>query len=324
MPLPEELLEQPLRTRFAPTPSGDLHLGGVSVALVSWLFARATGGRFIVRVDDLDAVRAIPGSTDRILEDLRWLGLDWDEGPGPVESAELGSPYQSKRGDLYARSVDELRRVARIYPCDCSRAEIARVAAAPHPGEETVYPGTCRRRTEQKDAKRSSSLRIDLSGLAPLEVRDVLRGPFKQDILKQVGDFVLRRADGVYSYQLATAVDDAVMNVDLVVRGDDLLASTPRQVHLQRILGLRTPRYMHLPVILGPNNQRLAKRNGDTLTVSYFRGLGAAPREVLTLVAHGLRLVDSPAPVTHEELVQRVRRLRWEPPAKAYSLGPRR
>lgn len=324
MPLPDELLEQPLRTRFAPSPTGDLHLGSVSVALVSWLLARRTGGKFIVRVDDLDAVRNVAGATDRILDDLRWLGLEWDEGPGPVESAELGSPYQSKRSDLYTRSLDELRRVARVYPCDCSRAEIARVAAAPHPGEETVYPGICRRRTEQKDAKRSSSLRLDLSGVPGLEIRDVLRGPFKQDMPKQVGDFVLRRADGVYSYQLATAVDDATMNIDLVVRGDDLLASTPRQVHIQRLLGLPTPRYLHLPLILGPNGQRLAKRNGDTLTVRYFRGLGAAPREVLTLVAHGLKLTDSPAPVTLDAIVQRLKRTRWEPPLKPFALGPKR
>ncbi len=324
MPLPDELLEQPLRTRFAPSPTGDLHLGGLSVALVSWLLARTTGGKFIVRVDDLDVARALPGSTDRILEDLRWLGLDWDEGPGPVESSELGSPYQSKRGDLYTRSLEELRRVARIYPCDCSRAEIVRVAAAPHAGEETVYPGICRRRSEQKDAKRASSLRLDISSVPPLEVRDVLRGPFRQEMAKQVGDFVLRRADGVYSYQLATAVDDATMNVDLVVRGDDLLASTPRQIHLQRLLGLRTPRYLHLPVILGANGQRLAKRNGDTLTVRYFRGLGASSREVLALVAHGLKLIESPAAVSLDDLVQRMKRLRWDPPQKAFALGSRR
>jgi glutamyl-tRNA synthetase len=324
MPLPDELFEQPLRTRFAPTPSGDLHLGSVSVALVSWLLARVTGGKFVVRIDDLDAARAIPGATDGILDDLRWLGLDWDDGPGPVQTADVGNPFQSKRTDLYAQCLDELRRVARVYPCDCSRAEIARVAAAPHPGEETVYPGTCRRRAEQKDAKRASSLRLDLSGVPPLEVRDVLRGTVKQDLLKQVGDFVLRRADGLYSYQLATAVDDATMNIDLVVRGDDLLSSTPRQVHLQRLLGLRTPRYLHLPLVLGANKQRLAKRNGDTLTVRYFRGLGASSREVVALVAHGLRLTDSPAAITLEELVQRTRRLRWAPPTAPYSLGPKR
>ena len=141
---------------------------------------------------------------------------------------------------------------------------------------------------------------------------------------KQVGDFVLRRADGVFSYQLATAVDDATMNVDLVVRGDDLLASTPRQVHLQRLLGLRTPRYLHLPVILGANGQRLAKRNGDTLTVRYFRGLGTSSREVLALVAHGLKLIESPAAVSLDDLVQRMKRLRWDPPQKAFALGSRR
>jgi glutamyl-tRNA synthetase len=324
MPLPDELFEQPLRTRFAPTPSGDLHLGGATVALVSWLFARLNGGKFIVRVDDLDAPRALAGATESILDDLRWLGLDWDEGPGPVFSTELGSPYQSRRTELYTQCLEELRRVAHVYPCDCTRAEIARVAAAPHPGEETVYPGTCRRRTEVKDAKKLSSLRLDLTGVQPLEVRDVLRGPFKQDLVKQVGDFVLRRSDGVFSYQLATAVDDATMNVNLVVRGDDLLASTPRQVHVQRLLGLPTPRYLHLPLVLGTNGQRLAKRNGETLTIRYFRGLGASAREVLALMAHGLKLVDTPAPTRADELVMRLRRTRWEPPTKPYGLGPRR
>ena len=324
MSLPVELFEQPLRTRFAPTPSGDLHLGGVSVALISWLFARMTGGKFVVRIDDLDVTRAVPGCVDRILEDLRWLGLDWEEGPGPVESVELGSPFQSKRAELYARCLDELRRVGRIYPCDCSRAEIARAAVAPHPGEETVYPGTCRRRHEIRDAKRLSSLRLDLTGVAPVEVRDVLRGGVTQDIVKQFGDFVLRRADGVYSYQFATAIDDATMNINLVVRGDDLLASTPRQVHVQLLLGLPTPRYLHLPLALGANGQRLAKRNGDTLTVRHFRGLGVAPREVVSLVAFALKLTESPAAVSLDDLVQRLRRMRWVPPAKPYSLGAKR
>jgi glutamyl-tRNA synthetase len=267
------------RTRFAPSPTGDLHLGGALVALASWLLARATGGVFVVRVEDLDPPRVVPGSADAILDDLEWLGLTWDEGPRVGGTC---APYtQSERGPLYRAAVELLDARGLVYPCDCSRQEIARAASAPHLGEEVAYPGTCRERDPRRAFKRPPALRFR----APPDAfawDDLVRGrvAMSADV---AGDFVLVRGDGVFAYQLAVAVDDWAMGITDVVRGDDLLSSTPRQLALLGALGVPAntlPRYGHVPLVRAPDGSRLAKRTPRS-TVRELREGGALPEQVI-------------------------------------------
>jgi glutamyl-tRNA synthetase len=218
--------------RFAPSPTGDLHLGNLRTALLAWLFARQGGGRFLMRMEDLDTGRVRPGAAERQLADLRAIGIDWD---GPVVR-------QSERLDLYAAALGRLD----TYPCFCTRAEIREAASAPH-GPVGAYPGTCRELSERERAEREAAGR-------PPALRVRADGT--------VDDFVVRRGDGAFAYNLAVVVDDAEMGVDQVVRGDDLADSTPRQVWLARTLGLRVPEYVHVPLVLGPDGARLAKRHG--------------------------------------------------------------
>ncbi len=287
-----------MRTRFAPSPTGDLHLGGAYIALASWLTARSTGGQFVIRVEDLDAQRTVPGAVGRILGDLTWLGLDWDEGPdvgGPC------APYvQSERLGLYEEAMGLLAAAGRVYPCTCSRTEIARVASAPHVGEEgPAYPGTCRdparRRSDRQPALR---FRIPDDPSRRVTFVDGFYGPQEQDVSAAVGDFVLRRADGQFSYQLAVTVDDLAMEVSAVIRGDDLLPSTGRQLMLARFLGGIAPTYIHLPMVLGPDGERLAKRHQSRWagsTVRELRDASLSAGEVLCALGEALGLLAVPA-----------------------------
>ncbi|HJW68790.1 MAG TPA: tRNA glutamyl-Q(34) synthetase GluQRS, partial [Candidatus Binatia bacterium] len=252
-----------------------MHLGSAAAALVAWLSARAAGGRFVLRVEDLDRPRIVPGAEARQLDDLRWLGLDWDEGPdrgGPA------GPYrQSERADRYEAALETLGRQHLLYRCDCSRAEIARVASAPHPGDDGPrYPGTCRDLgTDARPWKRPPAIRLRVPP-GEVVVEDTLQGIVRQDVAATVGDFVLRRGDGVFAYQLAVVVDDLAMGVTEVVRGADLLSSTPRQVLLSKLLGLTPPRYAHVPLVLDRAGERLAKRGGG-VTLREQRAAGVAP-----------------------------------------------
>lgn len=207
--------------RFAPSPTGPLHLGSLVAAVGSWLYARHDGGRWLVRMEDLDTPRVVPGSADEILRALERYALTWD---GEVV-------YQSQRIPLYEAALEELRSSNRVFDCACSRAEV---------GEEAVYPGTCR------------------NGIPPGRVARAVR--FRGN--DEVDDFVVKRADGIFAYQLAVVVDDAAQEVTQVVRGADLLSSTPRQIALQRALGYPTPEYIHLPLVLGPDGKKLGKRDG--------------------------------------------------------------
>jgi glutamyl-tRNA synthetase len=269
------------RGRFAPSPTGPLHLGNARTALLAWLDARAAGGAFAMRVEDLDGPRVRPGVEARILEELRWLGLDWDEGPGP------GGPFapyrQSERLARYAAALEALREAGRVYPCFCSRAEIAAASHAPHAGEEGPrYPGTCRDLAPEEVERRSRDrrpawrLRVEPGAVA---FRDGVHGPCAFDVAAAVGDFVVMRADGVPAYQLACALDDVAMEVTDVVRGDDLLPSTARQLLVLRALGLGEPRYAHVPLVVGEDGARLAKRHGAR-SLGELREAGADPREV--------------------------------------------
>ncbi len=275
------------RGRFAPTPTGPLHLGNARTALLSWLDARARGGSYLMRVEDLDRPRVRAGLEARLLDELRWLGLDWDEGP------DVGGPQgpyrQSERGDRYREALERLRGAGLAYPCFCSRAEVAAAAQAPHgPGDDGPrYPGTCRDLSGGERAERARRRAPAWRFRVPegaVTFDDGVHGPRSVEVAAGVGDFVVARADGVPAYQLAVAVDDAAMEVTDVVRGDDLLPSTARQILLFRALRLPVPRFAHVPLVVGPDGERLAKRHG-ALSLGELRERGADPRSVCGLLA---------------------------------------
>ena len=231
--------------RFAPSPTGDLHFGSLLAALASFADARAQGGRWLLRIEDIDPPREHPGAVDAIPRVLERYGFEWD---GPVL-------LQSTRGDAYAAALDHLRSNGLVFPCGCTRQDLAgaRVGA----GGERVYPGTCRNGLAPGRQARTLRLRV---GDEPIAFVDRLQGPQEQRLERDVGDFVLRRADGLWAYQFAVVVDDAWQGITDVVRGADLLASTPRQIWLQRQLGLPQPRYLHLPVALDRDGEKLSKQ----------------------------------------------------------------
>jgi glutamyl-tRNA synthetase len=237
-------------------------------------------------MEDLDPPRVVAGSEARILDDLRWLGLDWDEGP----------VRQSTRGELYEEAIARLAARGLVYPCDCSRAEIARVASAPHPGEEAVYPGLCRDLDPGRSMKRPPALRVRVPDETIAYV-DGIVGGVTQNLAREVGDFVLRRGDGVFAYQLAVVVDDVAMGISDVVRGADLVASTPRQIWLAGVLGAQSPRYAHLPLVVAPDGARLEKRTRGA-SVRELRDRGVPAERILGELAFGLGLAPSPAPAS--------------------------
>ncbi len=273
--------------RFAPSPTGPLHVGNLRTALLAWLFARSTGSRFLLRMEDLDPAARGTGHEAQQIDDLGALGLDWD---GHVVR-------QSERLDRYHVAIDLLTADGLTYPCWCSRREIQAAAAAPHEDlPEGAYPGTCRDRSgPPPGADRPPALRLRAAGAHGAFV-DVIAGAVEGG----VDDFVLRRGDGTPAYNLAVVVDDADQSVEQVVRGDDLLASTPRQIHLAALLGLPVPTYAHVALVLGPDGERLAKRHG-AVTLSE-RGGGDAVRSEL---ASSLGLAAVGERITMTELLAR-------------------
>ncbi|QXW00911.1 tRNA glutamyl-Q(34) synthetase GluQRS [Rhodococcus globerulus] len=277
--------------RFAPSPSGDLHLGNLRTALLAWLFARTSGRDFLIRVEDLDRVR--PGAMERQLSDLRALGLDWD---GDVVK-------QSDRLPRYADAITSLTDRGLTYPCFCTRKEIQQAPSAPH-APDGAYPGTCRNLTPSEQAVKLASGRKPALRLraetTSFTVRDMLHG----NISGLVDDVVLLRGDGVPAYNLAVVVDDGAQNVDQVVRGDDLLTSAPRQAYLATLLAITPPIYAHVPLALNSEGKRLAKRDG-AVTLSDQRDLGRTPAEVLTLIASSIGLAEPGEVVSPTELAVR-------------------
>ena len=268
--------------RFAPSPTGPLHLGSLRTALVAWLFARSQGGRFLLRIEDLDRQRSRERWESEQISDLLALGVEWD-GP-PVR--------QSERLPLYDDAVSRLSAAGHLYPCFCTRAEIREAASAPH-GDlpEGAYPGTCRelsdaQRRARIDSGRPFALRLRANGES-IEFDDSLLGA----VAGVVDDFVVVRSDGVHAYQLAVVVDDAAQEVGEVVRGADLASSTPRQLLLQRLLGLPAPRYAHVPLVLGADGRRLAKRDDSTRVLE-------SPGAALTWLARSLGLARGRDQVT--------------------------
>ncbi|HUR90340.1 MAG TPA: tRNA glutamyl-Q(34) synthetase GluQRS [Ramlibacter sp.] len=242
--------------RFAPSPTGPLHAGSMVAALASWLDARAHGGRWLVRIEDVDTPRCVPGAAETILKQLHDCGLVSHEGP----------VWQSARGAAYQRALDDLVARQRAYPCGCSRKDIELALAAlgrPHErNSELVYPGTCRNGLHGREP-RAWRLRVS-RGVVQWEDRRL--GTHSQDVQSDVGDFVLKRADGLWAYQLAVVVDDAAQGITDIVRGEDLADNTARQIQLQQALGFETPRYLHTPLVLGANGEKLSKQNGAQAT----------------------------------------------------------
>ena len=261
--------------RYAPSPSGDLHLGNLRTALLAWMMARTAGGRFVMRVEDLDRVKK--GAAERQLADLAALGIDWD---GEVL-------YQSTRLDAYADALTRLREAGLVYECYCTRKEIQEASSAPH-GAPGAYPGTCRNLTEaeraERRALRPASLRLKAQ-VSEWTVTDRFAGEYTDT----VDDFVLVRADGVYAYNLVCVVDDDYQGVTEVVRGDDLLPSAPRQAYLAHLLGLQVPAYAHVPLALNTEGKRLAKRDG-AVTLAELTAAGVSTDHIMRMIAASIPL----------------------------------
>jgi len=277
-----------VRGRYAPSPTGDLHLGNVRTALLAWLFARRAGGAFVLRVEDLDRPRVRSGAMAQMLGDLRWLGLDWDEGPdcgGPF------SPYlQSERQAIYDAYLARLRVADLVYPCYCSRAEVARAASAPQgAGDEGPrYPGTCRHLSAaERRGREATGRRPSLRFRAPdrlIAFTDLVAGRMAQPVAQAVGDFIVARNDGIPAYQFAVVVDDGLMGITQVVRGADLLSSTARQIALFEALGFVIPTFGHVPLVVDARGARLAKRE-HAAGVGALREAGFSAGRVLGALA---------------------------------------
>lgn len=288
--------------RFAPSPSGRMHLGNLMCSLLAWLSAKQADGRVVLRIEDLDKARCPRVWADQLEADLSWLGLVWDEGGsggGPD-----GPYYQSQRDEIYHSYFQKLEEQGLVYPCYCSRAQL-HAASAPHREDGTpVYPGTCRRLTAEQrrelEVRRKPAMRLIVPDKT-VEFTDGHLGPYRENLKTDCGDFVLRRSDGVYAYQLAVVVDDALMGVTQVVRGADLLESTPRQLYLYQLLGLPAPRFYHLPLLLAEDGRRLSKRDGD-VSLEQLQSRYTAP-EIIGRLAFLAGLLDKPEPARPEELL---------------------
>lgn len=307
------------RGRFAPSPTGDLHLGNARTALLAWARARREGQRFVMRVEDIDGPRTVAHAVDGNLAELRWLGLDWDEGP---DVGGAHGPYrQSERGERYRAALEAIEAAGRLFECYLSRRDLREVASAPHGPSGPVYGAAERAENERLRAERSAAgapaaLRFD-PGSGTLELVDALRGRVVFDAERDVGAIVLRRADGLWAYALAVVVDDAAMGVSEVVRGDDLLAASGAQLALQRALGLPTPRYLHLPLLLDARGERMAKRRGDH-TLRALRATGVDPARLRGALLASAGLLDAPRPLGPDEVVALADPARLAPEARAW------
>ena len=294
------------RGRYAPSPTGEIHLGNASTALLAWLSTRAAAGTFVMRVEDLDRHRVRPGLSERILADLDWLGLDWDEGP---DRGGPHAPYdQSVRLTGYREAFRTLRERGLVYPCFCSRRDIAAAASAPQtPGDELRYPGSCRGLDDGESARRIDSgarhaWRLSVAADGQRTFDDLCHGRWGEG-LPPPGDFVVWRSDEVPAYHLAVVVDDAAMDITEVMRGDDLLASTVRQILLFEALDFEPPRFGHVPLLLGPDGVRLSKRH-DGVTLRELRQQGLTPEQVVGRLAQTLGLQSEAEPCAARTLVE--------------------
>ena len=273
--------------RFAPTPSGRMHLGNVFAGLIAWLSVKSRGGHMVLRMEDLDTQRTSSEFAETLRRDLLWLGLDWD----------LETPPQSQRSKVYDRYFEKLMDAGLLYPCYCTRSQLHSVDA-PHRADGTyVYPGTCRNLAEHPNKPHSWRVRVPDS---QWNFTDLLQGPYQENLATDCGDFVVRRADGVYVYQLAVTVDDGEAGVNEVVRGVDLLSSAPRQMYLQDLFGFSHPTYGHVPLLLAPDGRRLSKRDKD-LDLGQLQ-LWLKPEELIGSLAHTCGLLDTYQSISAREL----------------------
>ena len=273
--------------RFAPTPSGRMHLGNVFSFLIAWLSVKNRNGHILLRMEDLDTQRTSDEFAETLRQDLLWLGLNWDE----------ETPAQSKRSPVYDRYFEKLMDEGLLYPCFCTRSQLHSVNA-PHLSDGTyVYPGTCRHLTEKPNKPHSWRVMVPEKMWG---FQDLLQGDYRQDLSADCGDFVVRRADGVYVYQLAVTVDDGESGVTEVVRGVDLLSSAPRQMYLQELFGFPHPAYGHVPLLLSPDGRRLSKRDKD-LDLGELRKY-LSPEQLLGSLAHTAGLLERYEPISAPEL----------------------
>jgi glutamyl-tRNA synthetase len=282
--------------RLAPSPTGAQHVGNARTYLLAWLSIRSRGGRVILRIEDVDSPRIKSGAEQQAIDDLRWLGLDWDEGP------DIGGPHapyrQTERLSLYEAALARLQAAELVYPCTCTRTDIAAAASAPHAGQEgPIYPGTCAGRTAaDADVLAAQGTPFAWRFRAvdrQLELVDLVAGPQQCHPDRELGDFVVAKADGTPAYQLAVVVDDHAMGVTEVLRGDDLLPSAFRQLQLYAALGFSPPQFAHVPLVVGPDGRRLAKRHGDS-RLATLRQQGVSAERLIGLLAWSCGLLATP------------------------------
>ncbi len=289
--------------RLAPSPTGAQHVGNARTYLLVWLSIRSRGGRIVLRIEDIDSPRVKVGAAQQAVDDLHWLGLDWDEGPdvgGP------NAPYvQTERVDLYREALARLQQDERVYPCTCTRSDIESAASAPHIEHEgPIYPGTCATRTASDAATLGDSpfaWRFRTTETAR-EFDDLVAGRQQASVKQQLGDFVVGKMDGLPAYQLAVVCDDHAMGVTEVLRGDDLLPSAFRQIELFDAFRWIPPKFAHMPLVVGPDGRRLAKRHGDTRLMT-LRQQGVSAKELLGLLAWSCGLRPTPEPVSATDLL---------------------
>jgi glutamyl-tRNA synthetase len=282
--------------RYAPSPTGPLHLGNLRTALLAWLQARLAGGAFILRVEDLDAERSRPEFAQGLLDDLRWLGLDWDEGPDV--GGAFGPYVQSERSELYQAALDLLDSRGQLFRCACSRRELREAAAnAPHDRAQ-VYSGRCLRSPPPPSAKTALRWRVPL---AYVEIHDVIMGRYGHRLDEHVGDLIVQRSDKLFAYQLAVVVDDALMGVSDVLRGEDLLDSAPRQYALHHALGFTPPTFWHVALMRDASGARLSKRDRST-SLAALRDQGATPPQLVGQLATSAGLLERYEPISAAEL----------------------
>lgn len=296
-----------IRGRFAPSPTGAIHLGNVWTALLAWLDVRQRGGAFVLRMEDLDPDRSKPELATKLLGDLRWLGLDWDEGP---DIGGLYAPYvQDQRRALYDDALHVLAERELVYACYCSRAEVRAAALAPHGLEPRPHcPNRCcelstHERQAREAAGRRPSLRVRIPQIStPIHFMDQCCGEVTEDVAKAAGDFVIRRADGVHAYHLAVVVDDGLMQISHVLRGVDLLSSTAHQIWLFQQLGFTPPAWAHVPLLIGPDGHRLSKRHAS-LSIAELRAAGKRPVDIIGHLAYLAGLIPVFESVQPRDLV---------------------
>lgn len=281
-----------IKGRFAPSPTGRMHLGNVFSALLSWLSAKSQGGTWLLRIEDIDPQRSKQEYAELIMDDLHWLGLDWDEGPY----------YQSERGDIYEHYLKQLTDNGLTYPCYCTRADIL-ATQAPHESDgRVVYKGTCRNLAPGvKTGPAAIRMKVPSEGKGILSFTDGHYGMQTIDLTTHCGDFIVRRKDGAWAYQLAVVVDDALMGINEVVRGCDLLLSSPQQIYLAQQLSFAPPHFTHLPLLCNKQGQRLSKRD-QSLDMAALR-TSNTPEEIIGMLAHAAGLQQSNEPITAQELV---------------------